>query len=107
MIPIPNTNAKQVLSLSRLVVPYRDGVTQGKKCRQGTNEIPRFATVHSALFLGGPFRIMNSRQPYTRKVVVENFPIKHETLCMQIRTFPPDFRPSGTMLSSRLRVAFD
>ena len=49
VIPVPNTNAKQVLSLSRLVVPYRDGVTQGKKCRQGTNEIPRSATVHSAL----------------------------------------------------------
>ena len=49
---------------------------------------------------------MNSRQPYTRKVVVENFPIKHETLCMHIHTFLPDFRPFGTMLSNRLRVAF-
>lgn len=49
---------------------------------------------------------MDSGEPYTRSEVVENFPIKHEKLCMHIRTFLLDFRPSGTRLSNRLRVAF-
>ena len=76
-------------------------VLHSKESCQGTNEIPRSATVHS--FRAGPFRNIDSGEPYS--LVVEIFPIKHEKLCMQIRISPLDFRPSGTMLSSPLHVA--
>ena len=77
-------------------------VLHSKKCRQGTNEIPRSATVHSFRAVPSAFWMVVNRT----LVVVEKFPIKHQKLCMHIRTFPPDFRPSGTMLNNPLRVAF-
>ena len=77
-------------------------ILHSKKCRQATKEIPRSATVHSFRAVPSALWIVVNRT----LIVVEKFLIKNEKLCMHIRTFPPDFRPSGTVLSNPLRVAF-